>query len=157
MGALLRNLCSCHDQPCLRLRAAKLLQDWASDQQLGAGCTSREGSLYRSTTINVHVPRGNDLIERRLSHDREDVGLGETLWPRNGQNVPICCEGQAKRLAEQVSIFSYIRSFRNEHRLPSIEVPKTQSMYAGPVPRDDGRVSNQLNKHGSSLVVLGCS
>lgn len=89
MGALLMNRWSCHDQPCLWSRAAKLLQDRASDQQLGAGCTSREGSLCRKTTVNVHVPRGSDLIERRLSQDREEVGLDETLWSRNGQNVPI--------------------------------------------------------------------
>lgn len=46
------------------LEAAKLLQDWASDRQLGAGCTSREGSWYRRTTVNVHVPRGKDLFGR---------------------------------------------------------------------------------------------
>ena len=89
MGALLSNRWCYHYCPCLRFRAANLLQDWVSDQQLGAGCTSREGSLCRGMTVNVHNPRGTGLIERRLGHVREDVGLGESLCPRNGQNVPI--------------------------------------------------------------------
>ena len=88
MGALLRNRWCGHDQPCLRLRVTKLLQDRVSDHQLGAGCTSREGRLYRETTGNVHVPRGNDLIERRRSHDRKEVGLGKTLCLRNGHHDP---------------------------------------------------------------------
>ena len=80
----------------------------------------------------MHVPRGIDLIAR---HDREGVALGEMLWLRNGQNVPIRCDGRAKRLAERISIFRYIKSFRNEGWFPSIEVAKSQSRFASPVPR----------------------
>lgn len=53
--------------------------------------------LVSQTTVNVHIPRGIDLIER---HDREGVALGEILWLRNRQDVPIRCDGRAKRLAE---------------------------------------------------------
>ena len=84
MGPLLRSRWCGHDSPCLRLKAAKLLQDWVSDHQLGAGCNSREGRLYRETTGNVHVPRGNDLSK----DDRKEVRLGETLCLRNGHHVP---------------------------------------------------------------------
>ena len=47
-------------------------------------------------TVNVHVPRGSDLIERRLGQDREDVGLDETLWPRNGAECSYLMRGSSQ-------------------------------------------------------------
>ena len=122
----------------LEVKGCKAASRLGEGSAVGGRLHLSRGKLVSRTTVIVHVPRGIDLIAR---HDREGVALDEILWLRNGQNIPIRCDGRAKRLAEWNSMFRYIKRFRNEVWFPSIEVAKSQSRVASPVPMEVCRIN----------------
>lgn len=124
----------------LEVKGCKAASRLGEGSAVGGRLHISRGKLVSRTTVIVHVPRGMDLIAR---HHREGVALGKVLWLRNGQNAPIRCDGPAKRLAEWISIFRYIKRFRG--LVSKYRGGQEPEQVCKPSPEDDGSVSNQLN------------